>query len=155
VDRPGSMKQYWDDLEWIKNFRMTRQTLFESSETLRPFLMRKDTVMCSALPVEERVAIGVYFLASLSCYHTIALVFQKGTSTVASIVVEVCLAIEHTMLRKEVRISDFSKYSHNCLLPLACTFLLMRYSSYTFNFYVRYYDSNDLETGVPPLLGGN
>ncbi|KAJ7332349.1 hypothetical protein JRQ81_014529 [Phrynocephalus forsythii] len=101
--------QYWDDLEWIKNFRMTRQTLFEISETLCSFLMRKDTVVRSAIPVEERVAIGVYFLASRSCYRTIALVFQKGTSTVASIVVEVCLAIEHTMLRKEVRISDFSK----------------------------------------------
>ncbi|KAJ7332274.1 hypothetical protein JRQ81_014454 [Phrynocephalus forsythii] len=101
--------QYWDDLEWIKNFRMTRQTLFEISETLRPFLMRKDTVMRSAVPVEERVAIGIYFLASRSCHRTIALVFQKGTSTVASIIVEVCLAIEHTMLREEVRISDFSK----------------------------------------------
>ncbi|KAJ7341967.1 hypothetical protein JRQ81_008043 [Phrynocephalus forsythii] len=101
--------QYWDDLEWIKNFHMSRQTLFEISETLHPFLMRKDTVMYSAVPVEERVAIWVYFLASCSCYCTIALVFQKGTSTVASIVVEVCLAIEHTMLRKEVRISDLSK----------------------------------------------
>ncbi|KAJ7341534.1 hypothetical protein JRQ81_005746 [Phrynocephalus forsythii] len=107
--------QYLDDLEWIKNFRMTRQTLFEISETLRPFLMRKDTVMCSAVPVEERVAIGVYFLASRSCYHTIALVFQKGTSTIASIVVEVCLAIKHTMLRKEVRISDFSKMTATTL----------------------------------------
>ncbi|KAJ7345306.1 hypothetical protein JRQ81_001256 [Phrynocephalus forsythii] len=88
---------------------MTRQTFFEISKTLRPFLMRKDTVMRSAIPVEERVAIGVYFLANRSCYCTIALVFQKGTSTVASIVVEVCLAIEHTLLKKEVHISDFSK----------------------------------------------
>ncbi|KAJ7303279.1 hypothetical protein JRQ81_012218 [Phrynocephalus forsythii] len=69
----------------------------------------EDTVMRSAIPVEERVAIGVYFLASRSCYRTIALVFQKGTSTVASVVVEVCLAIEHTMLTKEVRVSDFNK----------------------------------------------
>ncbi|KAJ7331747.1 hypothetical protein JRQ81_013927, partial [Phrynocephalus forsythii] len=58
---------------------------------------------------EERVAIKVYFLASRSCYRTIALVFQKGTLTVASIVVEVCLAMEHTLLKKEVRVSDFTK----------------------------------------------
>ncbi|KAJ7344139.1 hypothetical protein JRQ81_000089 [Phrynocephalus forsythii] len=65
--------------------------------------------MRSAIPVEERVAIGVYFLASRSCYRTIALVFQKGTSTVASVIVEVCLAIEHTLLKEEVRVSDINK----------------------------------------------
>ncbi|KAJ7320191.1 hypothetical protein JRQ81_019702 [Phrynocephalus forsythii] len=67
---------------------MTRQTLFGIAELLQPYLMRKDTVIRSAIPVKERVAIGVYFLTSRSCYHTIALVFQKGTSTVASVVVE-------------------------------------------------------------------
>ncbi|KAJ7344461.1 hypothetical protein JRQ81_000411 [Phrynocephalus forsythii] len=95
----------WDDLQWIENFRMTRQTLFEIAELLRPYLMRKDTVMRSAICV----AIGVYFPASRSCYRTIALVFQKGTSTIASIIVEVCLAIEHTLLKEEVRISDINK----------------------------------------------
>ncbi|KAJ7303217.1 hypothetical protein JRQ81_012152 [Phrynocephalus forsythii] len=88
---------------------MTRQTLFEIADVLRPYLMRRDTVMRSAVPVEERVAIGVYFLASRSCYRTIAHVFQKGTSTIASVVVEVCLAIEHTLLKQEVRVMDFSK----------------------------------------------
>ncbi|KAJ7345753.1 hypothetical protein JRQ81_001703 [Phrynocephalus forsythii] len=88
---------------------MTRQTLFEIADVLRPYLMRKDTVMRSAVPVEERVAIGVYFLASRSCYRTISLVFQKGTSTIASVIVEVCLAIEHTVLKEEVRVVDFNK----------------------------------------------
>ncbi|KAJ7319966.1 hypothetical protein JRQ81_019477 [Phrynocephalus forsythii] len=101
--------QYWDDRQWIENFRMTRQTLFEIADILRPHLMRRDTVMHSAIPVEERVAIGVYFLASRSCYRTIAHVFQKGTSTIASVVVEVCLAIEHTLLKQEVRVMDFNK----------------------------------------------
>ncbi|KAJ7338429.1 hypothetical protein JRQ81_012080 [Phrynocephalus forsythii] len=107
---------------------MTRQTLFEIAELLRPYLMRKDTFMRSAIPVEECVAIGVYFLASLSCYRTIALVFQKGTSTVASVIVEVCLAIEHTLLKEEVRVSDINKGQayfnrksfHSVLLQVAC-----------------------------------
>ncbi|KAJ7316305.1 hypothetical protein JRQ81_002467 [Phrynocephalus forsythii] len=101
--------QLWDNGQWIMNFRMTRQTLFEIADVLRPYLMRRDTVMRSAVPVEERVAIGVYYLASRSCYRTIAHVFQKGTSTIASVVVEVCLAIEHTLLKQEVRVMDFSK----------------------------------------------
>ncbi|KAJ7332350.1 hypothetical protein JRQ81_014530 [Phrynocephalus forsythii] len=101
--------QYWDDRQWIENFRMTRQTLFEITDVLRPYLMRRDTVMRSAIPVEERVAIGVYFLASRSCYRTIAHIFQKGTSTIASVMVEVCLAIEHTLLKEEVQVVDFNK----------------------------------------------
>ncbi|KAJ7320634.1 hypothetical protein JRQ81_020145 [Phrynocephalus forsythii] len=101
--------QYWDDRQWIENFRMTRQTLFEIADVLRPYLMQRDTVMRSAIPVEERVAIRVYFLASRSCYRTIAHVFQKGTSTIASVMVEVCLAIEPTLLKEEVRVVDFNK----------------------------------------------
>ncbi|KAJ7344637.1 hypothetical protein JRQ81_000587 [Phrynocephalus forsythii] len=105
----NTILQLWDDGQWIMNFRMTRQTLFEIADVLRPYRMRRDTVMRSAVPVEERVAIGVYYLASRSCYRTIAHVFQKSTSTIASVVVEVCLAIEHTLLKQEVRVMDFSK----------------------------------------------
>ncbi|KAJ7332486.1 hypothetical protein JRQ81_014666 [Phrynocephalus forsythii] len=97
---------------------MTRRTLFEIADLLRPYFMQKDTVMQSAIPVEERVAIGVYFLASRSCYRTIALVFQKGTSTIASVVVEVCLAIEHTLLKEEVHVSDINKYGGVSIPPL-------------------------------------
>ncbi|KAJ7303355.1 hypothetical protein JRQ81_012299 [Phrynocephalus forsythii] len=94
---------------------MTRRTLFEVADKLRPYLMWRDTVMRSAVPVEERVAIGMYFLASRSCYRTIALVFQKGSSTVASIVIEVCLAMEHVLLKEEVRLPELPqnlKYSY-------------------------------------------
>ncbi|KAJ7324600.1 hypothetical protein JRQ81_017620 [Phrynocephalus forsythii] len=98
----------------LRSFRMTQQMLFEIADVLRPYLMRRDTVMRSAVPV----AIGVYFLASRSCYSTIAHVFQKGTSTIASVVVEVCLVIEHTLLKQEVRVIDFSKVrSHNSFTP--------------------------------------
>ncbi|KAJ7303262.1 hypothetical protein JRQ81_012200 [Phrynocephalus forsythii] len=72
---------------------MTRRTLFEVADKLRPYLMRRDTVMRSAVPVEE----------------TIALVFQKGSSTVASIVIELCLAMEHVLLKEEVRLPEFNK----------------------------------------------
>lgn len=58
----------WDQSMWIENFRMTKQTLFEIADELRPYLLRKDTVMRSAISVEERVAIGVYFMASKTCY---------------------------------------------------------------------------------------
>ncbi|KAJ7317091.1 hypothetical protein JRQ81_003253, partial [Phrynocephalus forsythii] len=116
-----SVLQFWDDRQWIENFRMTRQTLFEVADSLQPYLMRRDTVMCSAIPVEERVAIGVYFLASRSCYRMIANVFQKGTSTIASVVIEVCLAIEHTLLRKEVRVVDFNKVIQASTMTHMCS----------------------------------
>ncbi|KAJ7341655.1 hypothetical protein JRQ81_006051 [Phrynocephalus forsythii] len=48
-----SVLQFWDDRQWIENFRMTQQTLFEIADFLRPYLMQRDTVMRSAIPVEE------------------------------------------------------------------------------------------------------
>ncbi|KAJ7342152.1 hypothetical protein JRQ81_009219, partial [Phrynocephalus forsythii] len=77
-------------------------TLFEISDLLQPYLMRQDIVMCSAIPVEEQVA-------SRLCYHSLAHIFSKGTSMIASVVVEFCLAMEHTLLQKEIRVPNFNK----------------------------------------------
>lgn len=85
----------WDESLWIQHFRMTKQTLFEIASELRPYLFRKDTIMHCALSIEERVAIGVYFLASKSCYRSIALIFSRGKSTIANCAIEFCLAMEH------------------------------------------------------------
>lgn len=47
------MLKLWDENLWIENFRMPKQTLFKVADVLRPYIMMKDTVMHSAVPVEE------------------------------------------------------------------------------------------------------
>ncbi|XP_025031349.1 uncharacterized protein LOC103055168, partial [Python bivittatus] len=99
----------WDDEQWIANFRMTRGTLFEIADRLRPQLQRQNTSLRQAVPVEERVGITVWWLATQASYREVAHRFGLGRTTVGSIVVEVCLAIEHVLLKSEVCLGDHQK----------------------------------------------
>ncbi|KAJ7329418.1 hypothetical protein JRQ81_015592, partial [Phrynocephalus forsythii] len=97
------------DLNGSMKLCMTKQTLFSIADKLRPYLFRNDTLMRTAVPEEERVAIGVYYLASKTCYRSLAHLFAKGKSTVANIVIEFCLAMEHILLCQEIKLTDFNK----------------------------------------------
>ncbi|XP_063147294.1 uncharacterized protein LOC134488882 [Candoia aspera] len=99
----------WDDEQWVANFQMTRGTLFEIADRLRPQLQRQNTSLRQAVPVEERVGITVWWLATQASYREVAHRFGLGRTTVGSIVVEVCLAIEHVLLKSEVCLGDHQK----------------------------------------------
>ncbi|XP_061486131.1 uncharacterized protein LOC133386491 [Rhineura floridana] len=98
--------QHWDDDLWLANFRMTRATLYETADLLRPHLERQGTNMRSAIPVEKRLAVAVWWLATMECYWEVAVNFGLGKSTIGEIVVEVCLAIEHVLLSRTVNIGN-------------------------------------------------
>lgn len=73
--------------------RINKQTFRVLCDELRILLERENTVMCTALSVEERVAICLYFLGSTSEYRAVADLFGVGESTVCETVHEVCRAI--------------------------------------------------------------
>ncbi|XP_025031539.1 uncharacterized protein LOC103061706 isoform X1 [Python bivittatus] len=98
----------WDDEMWIANFRMSRATLFEVADRLRPLLQRQNTVLRIPIAVEERVAITVWWLATQASYREVAHQFGIGRTTVGNIVVEVCLAIE-LLLKCTVCLGDHQK----------------------------------------------
>ncbi|XP_048345295.1 protein ANTAGONIST OF LIKE HETEROCHROMATIN PROTEIN 1-like [Sphaerodactylus townsendi] len=92
----------WGDEQWLYNFRMSRQTFMDLVEDLRGHLQRQTTTMRQPLSVEKRVAIALWYLASPNTYRKVREQFGVGASTVAEIVVEVCLAIEAQLYRKTV-----------------------------------------------------
>uniref|UniRef100_A0A8D0CDG2 KRAB domain-containing protein n=1 Tax=Salvator merianae TaxID=96440 RepID=A0A8D0CDG2_SALMN len=96
----------WDDDKWHVHFRMSRATFFEIVEQLRPTLQRRRTNMREPISVEKRVAIAIWWLANNAFYRTVAERFGVGRSTVAKIVVEVCLAIELVLLQQTVHLGD-------------------------------------------------
>ncbi|XP_062977814.1 uncharacterized protein LOC134395583 [Elgaria multicarinata webbii] len=99
----------WDDERWIRNFRMTRATLFEIAEQLRPHLERQRTIMRKPLPPHKRLAITIWWLSSLETYREAANHFGVGESTVSTVVMEVCLTIKLVLLRKTVFLGDHEK----------------------------------------------
>ncbi|XP_056151389.1 uncharacterized protein LOC130126040 [Lampris incognitus] len=72
---------------------MSRETFFLLCDKLRPRLARQDTSFRLALPVEKRVAVALWHLASNVEYRTISSLFGVGKSTVCRCVRDMCHAI--------------------------------------------------------------
>ncbi|XP_028995729.2 uncharacterized protein LOC114848960 [Betta splendens] len=79
--------------DWLDKFRMSRETFFYLCDKLRPRLARQDTSFRLALPVEKRVAVALWRLASNVEYRTISSLFGVGKSTVCRCVRDMCHAI--------------------------------------------------------------
>ncbi|XP_042310079.1 uncharacterized protein LOC121923591 [Sceloporus undulatus] len=103
------MHETTDDAKWIEQFRMSRGTLFEIAEVLRPKLERQRTIMREAISVEKRVAIVVWWLSNLERYREVATQFGIGRSTVGDIVLEVCFAIELLLAPQMICMGDHQK----------------------------------------------
>ncbi|XP_068608239.1 uncharacterized protein [Brachionichthys hirsutus] len=79
--------------DWLDRFRMSQETFLYLCEKLRPRLARQDTSFRLALPVEKRVAVALWRLASNVEYRTISSLFGVGKSTVCRCVRDMCHAI--------------------------------------------------------------
>ncbi|XP_053116340.1 uncharacterized protein LOC128329348 [Hemicordylus capensis] len=95
-----------DDGEWIRYFRMSRDAVLELVEQLRPVLQREDTNMRAAIPVDKRVALTLWKLATSDSYRSVANQFGVGVSTASVIVMEVCEAIHDVLLKHVVQLGD-------------------------------------------------
>ncbi|XP_039337474.1 protein ANTAGONIST OF LIKE HETEROCHROMATIN PROTEIN 1-like [Mauremys reevesii] len=101
--------QTWDDQHWVQYFHMKKATFLELCEQLTPILQRKETYMRSPLPVQKRVAITVWKLATPDCYRSVAKQFGVGKSTVGKVVAEVTEAIRRVIYPKVAGIKDIPK----------------------------------------------
>uniref|UniRef100_R4G9P6 DDE Tnp4 domain-containing protein n=1 Tax=Anolis carolinensis TaxID=28377 RepID=R4G9P6_ANOCA len=105
---------WWDNLlasqlgdgEWTRCFRMSREAVLELAERLRPVLQREDTNMRSAIPVDKRVALTLWKLATSDSYRSVASQFGVGVSTASVIVMEVCEAIHDVMLERVIQLGN-------------------------------------------------
>ncbi|KAJ3613254.1 hypothetical protein NHX12_019504 [Muraenolepis orangiensis] len=79
--------------DWLDKFRMSRRTFFHLCDRLRPRLARQDTRLRAALPVEKRVAVALWRLASNVEYRVISELFGVGKSTVCGCVRDLCHAV--------------------------------------------------------------
>ena len=65
-------KSWWEDVvnatftsdDWLKNFRMSKATFFCVCNELWSSVEKNDTMMRKAIPVEQRVALTLWFLSS-------------------------------------------------------------------------------------------
>ena len=89
---------------WKENLRMSYETFNLLVKELKPSVERRDTTLRRAVPVEERVAVTIWRLATNVEYRTLAALFGLGRSTVGEIVIDTCKAISDNLFSNFVRI---------------------------------------------------
>ncbi|XP_015276416.1 PREDICTED: putative nuclease HARBI1 [Gekko japonicus] len=99
----------WGEEKWLENFRMTRATFHWLVDCLCGRIERQGTNMRMPIPMEERVAITIWWLANTNCYRQVGEHFGLARSTIAGIVVEVCLAIELELLESVIRPGPYGR----------------------------------------------
>lgn len=93
----------WSDEQWLEHFRMSKSTFLYLVGALLPGLRRNNTHLRSSISPEERLAIAIWYLAETTSYRIVGQVFGVGRSTVATIVVDVCLLMEQEIYARFVR----------------------------------------------------
>ena len=98
------VNQCFEGRDWLENFRMSRDTFLYLCEELKPAIERQDSVLRRTIPVQQRVAIALWKLATNSEYRSIGHLFGVSRSSVCLIVKDVCQAIVELLLPKYIQV---------------------------------------------------
>uniref|UniRef100_A0A3B1IRQ6 Putative nuclease HARBI1 n=1 Tax=Astyanax mexicanus TaxID=7994 RepID=A0A3B1IRQ6_ASTMX len=93
----------WTDCEWKINFRKRKTTFLQLCDLLQPHLQRDTTTFRKPVPVEQRVAICIWRLATNVEYRTISHLFGIGQSTAVTITNHVARVIVEKLLPIYIR----------------------------------------------------
>ena len=92
------VNQSFNKRDWLENFRMSRGPFLYLCSEFKSSLEKRVTVMRRATPLEQRVTIALWRLATNGDYRTIAHLFGVSRASVCLIVWDVCDAIVQVLL---------------------------------------------------------
>lgn len=101
VDSPNFPEE-----DFKKAFRMSRGTFDMICEELDSAVTKKDTMLRTAIPVRQRVAVCIWRLATGEALREVSKRFGLGISTCHKLVLEVCTAIKRVMMPKFLQWPD-------------------------------------------------
>lgn len=107
--------------DWLDKFRMSKETFFHLCDKLRPRLARQNTSFRQALPVEKRVAVALWRLASNVEYRIISSLFGVGKSTVCKCVRDLCHSIVALLSQEYMRCPTEQELEESAQLFLSHT----------------------------------
>ena len=94
---------------FVSNFRVSRASFQYICRRLGPILERSDTNYRLAIPVDKRVAISLYKLASNLCYRLVAEQFGVGITTACHCLQDFCKAVIKVLLPDHIQTPDARK----------------------------------------------
>ncbi|XP_029947546.1 protein ANTAGONIST OF LIKE HETEROCHROMATIN PROTEIN 1 [Salarias fasciatus] len=95
--------------EFVQNFRVSRESFDYICDQTRGLLVKKDMNYRLCIPVQKRVAIAIWKMATGSEYQTISHLFGVGLCTVYNCVQEFCDAVIRVLLPLHVKTPDAPK----------------------------------------------
>lgn len=101
-------RAWWDECidpnyppaEFKRHFRMSRATFDMICEELGGAVAKEDTMLRAAIPVQQRVAVCIWRLATGEPLRLVSKRFGLGISTCHKLVLEVCTAIRSVLMTK-------------------------------------------------------
>jgi hypothetical protein len=91
------------EIEFHRAFRMSRVTFDHICDQLAVAVAKEDTMLRAAIPVQQRVAVCIWRLATGEPLRLVSKRFGLGISTCHKMVLEVCAAINDVLLPKYVQ----------------------------------------------------
>lgn len=93
-----TISSWREDRLWIANFRMKKSTFYFICEQLSPVLEKQHTRFRMSIPVEKRIAICLWHLATGEDLRSLGWRFDVAKSTSCEIINDVCQAIVSILL---------------------------------------------------------
>jgi len=94
------------EAEFKRAFRMSRATFEFLCKELGSAVQKEDTMLRAAIPVDKRVAVCIWRLATGEPLREVSKRFGLGISTCHKLVLEVCTAIKSLLMPKTVQWPD-------------------------------------------------
>ena len=91
---------------WNNNLRMSKSTFTYLCNQLSPYLQKQNTRMRECIPLEQRVALTLWRLATNADYRSVAQLFGLGRSTVCEVFHECCSVIVEKLLQCYLQIPN-------------------------------------------------
>ncbi len=80
--------------QWLKNFRMSKETFLYLCQRVQPAMEKQDTNYRLCVPLQQRVAIAVWKLATNVDYRSVAHLFGVSRATACKCLKAFCSAME-------------------------------------------------------------
>nr|XP_039248887.1 protein ALP1-like [Styela clava] len=109
------VNQHFGNEDWIENFRVSWSTFQYIVEQVRPYMSPKQNWVRPPLPVEKRVAVALYKLASCCEYRVVANIFGIAKCTVHACVYQFCrvftdyIAKQHIAFPSDIEAIEISE----------------------------------------------
>ena len=121
------VNQTFTEQDWYDNFRMRKETFNYLCNQLRVHIEKKDTQLRRAIPVELRLAITIWFLASGCGFRSLGHLFGVSKASVCCIVKQVTVAIVKVLLKRYIKFPTGSElndiingFKEKCGFPNCC-----------------------------------